>query len=49
MLWVIVTAMLAVWMVGLASGILVGGLIHLLLFVALMAVVVRLMTRRQTV
>ena len=46
MLWTIVGILLILWALGLASSYTVGGLIHLLLVVAVVVVVIRLLQGR---
>jgi hypothetical protein len=48
MLWTIVAVLLVLWLIGLVAHI-GGGLIHLLLVVALVVFVINLITGRQTV
>jgi hypothetical protein len=47
MLYTIAVVLLVLWMLGLASGYALGGLIHLLLAVAVVMVLVRLITGRK--
>lgn len=49
MLWTIVAILLILWAVGLASSYTMGGLLHLLLLVALVVAVVNLLSGRRTV
>jgi hypothetical protein len=47
MLWTIVVIMLALWLLGLVSSYTMGGLIHVLLVVAIVMVLVRLIQGRR--
>jgi hypothetical protein len=47
MLWTIVVVLLILWLLGLVSSYTMGGLIHILLVVALIMVVVSLFQRRR--
>ncbi len=47
MLWTVVLILLVLWALGLVGGFAFGGLIHLLLAVALIVVIVRLMQGRR--
>ncbi len=47
MLWAIVVILLVLWALGMATAYTLGGMIHLLLVVALVVVVVRLMQGRR--
>jgi len=47
MLWTIVLIMLVLWLLGLVSSYTMGGLIHLLLVVAIVMVLVRLIQGRR--
>ena len=49
MLWTILVILLVLWLLGLVSGVTVGGFIHLLLLIALVIFVVNLLTGRRTV
>jgi hypothetical protein len=49
MLWTILVILLVLWLLGLVSGVTVGGFIHLLLVVALVIFVINLLTGRRTV
>lgn len=49
MLWYLVVALLVLWALGLATSYTVGGFLHLLLLVALVAAVVQLVQGRRTV
>lgn len=48
MLWTIIVVLLVLWLIGLIAN-LGGGLIHLLLVVALVVFVINLLTGRRTV
>jgi hypothetical protein len=49
MLWTLIVVLLVLWAVGLASAYTMGGLIHLLLLVALVMFVVQLLQGRRAV
>ncbi len=49
MLWAIVVILLVLWALGLASSYTAGGLIHLLLVIAIVVVVIRLIQGRKIV
>ncbi len=49
MLWTIIVVLLALWALGLASSYTLGGLLHLLLLVALVLFVVQLVSGRRAV
>ena len=49
MLWTIIMVLLVLWAVGLASAYTMGGLIHLLLVVAVVMLVVQLVSGRRVV
>lgn len=49
MLWTIFVILLVLWMLGLVTGALFGGFIHLLLVLAVVVVVVQLVTGRRAV
>ncbi len=49
MLWAIVVILLVLWALGLATSYTLGGLIHLLLVIALVVVVIRLIQGRRVV
>jgi Family of unknown function (DUF5670) len=49
MLWTILVILLVLWLLGLVSGVTVGGFIHLLLLLALVIFVINLLTGRRTV
>ena len=47
MLWTIFVILLVLWLVGLVSSYTLGGFIHLLLVLAVVALVIQLITGRQ--
>jgi len=47
MLWTIAVVLLVLWAVGLIAGFTVSGLIHVLLVIAVIAILVRLITGRR--
>ena len=47
MLWTILAVLLILWLIGFATN--VGGLIHILLVVALVILLIQLLTGRRTV
>ncbi|MDP2479869.1 MAG: lmo0937 family membrane protein [Candidatus Palauibacterales bacterium] len=47
MLWTIFVILLVLWLLGLISGYIFGGFIHLLLVLAIIVVVIRLLTGRR--
>jgi Family of unknown function (DUF5670) len=49
MLWYLVVALLVLWALGLASSYTLGGLLHLVLLVALVVAVVQLFSGRRAV
>jgi len=49
MLWTIAVILLILWLLGLASAYTVGGLIHLLLVVAIVVVVIQFLQGRRVV
>jgi hypothetical protein len=49
MLWTIMAVLLALWLVGLVTSYTMGGLLHLLLVLAVVALVVQLFTGRRVV
>jgi hypothetical protein len=49
MLWTIAAILLVLWLLGLVSGTTVSGFIHLLLVLAIVAVVIQLITGRRAV
>jgi hypothetical protein len=48
MLWAIFIILMILWIVGLASGYTLGGFIHVLLVLAIIALLVRLISGRPT-
>jgi len=48
MLWTIFVILLVLWLVGVVSAYTLGGFIHLLLVLAVVALIVQLVTGRQT-
>jgi hypothetical protein len=49
MLWTIVLILLVLWILGLVSGTTVGGLVHLLLVIAIIVVLIRVISGRRAV
>jgi hypothetical protein len=49
MLWTIVVILLVLWLLGLVSGTTVGGLVHLLLVIAIIVVLIRVISGRRPV
>ena len=49
MLWTIIMVLFVLWLIGVVSSYTVGGLIHLLLVVAVVVLIVQLITGRRTV
>jgi len=49
MLWTILVILLVLWLLGVVSGVTVGGFLHLLLLVALVILVINLLTGRRAV
>lgn len=49
MLWTIVIILLVLWLLGLVSGFTVGGLLHILLVVAIIVVLIRVIQGRKPV
>ena len=49
MLWTLVVILLVLWMLGLATAYTMGGLIHILLVVALVVLVLRIVQGRRVV
>jgi len=47
MLWTIITVLVVLWLVGLVTSYTMGGLIHLLLVVAIIAVLFRVISGRR--
>ncbi|HSK46437.1 MAG TPA: lmo0937 family membrane protein [Coriobacteriia bacterium] len=49
MLWTIAAILLVLWVLGMVSGTTISGFIHLLLVLAIVAVVIQLITGRRAV
>jgi hypothetical protein len=49
MLWTLVAVLLVLWVLGLATSYTLGGLLHILLLVALVIAVMQLVSGRRTV
>ena len=49
MLWTIFVILLVLWLLGLVSGYVLGGFIHLLLVIALVVLVIELVSGRRVV
>ena len=49
MLWTIATILLVLWLIGMVSGTMVSGFIHLLLVLAVIAVIIQLVGGRRVV
>lgn len=49
MLWTIVLILLVLWLLGLISGTTIGGLVHLLLVIAIIVVLIRVIQGRRPV
>lgn len=49
MLWTIFVILLVLWLLGLVSGNVFGGFVHILLVIALVALVMQLLTGRRVV
>lgn len=49
MLWTILVILLVLWLIGMISSYTMGGLIHILLVVALIILVIRLVSGRRVV
>jgi hypothetical protein len=47
MLWTIAVILLVLWAVGLVTGYTIGGFIHILIVIAVIAVLVRIITGRR--
>ena len=47
MLWTIVIILLVLWLIGMVSSYTIGGLLHILLLIALVVIVVRLIQGRR--
>ena len=48
MLWTILAILLVLWLLGTITSVTAGGLIHLLLVVAVVVLIYNLLTRRET-
>ncbi len=49
MLWTIMAILVVLWLVGLVTGTTLGGVVHLLLVLAVVALVIQLFTGRRVV
>jgi hypothetical protein len=49
MLWTIVIILLVLWLLGLVSGFTVGGLLHILLVIAIIVILIRVIQGRRPV
>ena len=49
MLWTIVLILLVLWLLGMVSGTTIGGLVHLLLVIAIIVVLIRVIQGRRPV
>lgn len=49
MLWTIMAVLLVLWLVGFVSGTTLGGVLHLLLVLAVVALVIQLFTGRRAI
>ncbi len=49
MLWTLFVILLVLWLVGVVSSYTLGGFVHLLLVLAVLALIVQLLTDRRTV
>jgi len=49
MLWTLFVILLVLWLVGVVSSYTMGGFVHLLLVLAVLALIVQLLTDRRTV
>jgi hypothetical protein len=49
MLWTIFVILLVLWLLGLVSGVMFGGFVHLLLVLAVIVLVIQLITGRRVV
>ena len=47
MLWTIVVVLIVLWLLGLVSSYTLGGLIHILLVVAIVVILIRVIQRRR--
>lgn len=48
-LWIIVVILILMWAVGLGVGYTLGGLVHVLLVIAIIVIIVRLITGRRAI
>jgi hypothetical protein len=49
MLWTILAVLLVLWLLGVATGTTVGGLVHILLVLAVVALIVQLFSGRRAI
>lgn len=49
MLWTVIVILLVLWLLGIVSSYTLGGLIHILLVVAVVILIIRLVTGRRVV
>jgi Family of unknown function (DUF5670) len=49
MLWTVIAVLLVLWLLGMVTSTTMGGLIHVLLVIALIVVVIRLLSGRRIV
>lgn len=49
MLWTLIVVLLVLWAVGLATSYTMGGLLHLLLVVAVVVLIIQLVSGRRTI
>lgn len=49
MLWTIVLILIVLWLLGMVSGTTIGGLVHLLLVIAIIVVLIRVIQGRRPV
>jgi len=49
MLWTLFTVLLVLWLIGIISSHTLGGFIHILLVLAIVALIFQLLTRRSTI
>ena len=49
MLWTIVIILLVLWLLGLVSGYTIGGLLHILLVVAIIVVIIRVIQGKRPI
>lgn len=47
MLWTVCVVLIILWLLGIVTGTTIGGLIHILLVIAIIAVLVRIITGRK--